>query len=107
MSQRNCFPDVFRRILLAWMLAALWEYLLLAESLRVLTDSRGLAAVSLTRVIALTALFFFALFAIARFADTRLLERRGVALVFALLTFAALTASCRSILTTAISAWNS
>ena len=59
-------PAWFRHLVLAWFLAAAVEYLLLPEELRILTELSGLAEMSLTRLLLVTAAAFGLLTAVDR-----------------------------------------
>ena len=85
--------DVIRQIILAWLIASTVEYIALPRDLRALSSLDGLAEMSLSRVIAVTAVCAIALFAIARFFDTSKIERAGILGVFATLSYFSLRAS--------------
>jgi uncharacterized membrane protein len=82
-----------RKLLLSWLLAVVVEYLLLPQTLRDLSGLQGLVAMSLTRVLVVTAVFVVVLYALRRFLNTDQAERWGVAATFAVLSALALNAS--------------
>ena len=75
-------PDVVRRGLLSWLLAANVEYLLLPAELKALTDTHGLAQISFARVLAVTAAVFLLLTAASFRLPTAHAERCGLFTVF-------------------------
>jgi len=87
--------DILRRVLLAWLLAALTEYLLLSGQLRHLDQLEGLKQMSLLRMGVITGTVTVWLCALARFANTARLERWGIVGVLALYGTVNLCASFR------------
>lgn len=88
-AKRGFFPDLIRRVLLSWLLAATVEYLLLPAQFRSLDSLRGLAEMSLVRVIVITCIGTMLLSG----CRCHRLERWGFAGVFAVLGGTALSAS--------------
>lgn len=86
-------PGIFRRIILAWLIAVTMEYFLLPGTLRDLSDSIGLAFMSFHRTIIITLSAFIFLFGVSRFVSTVIFERRCIVAVFFLLSVLALRAS--------------
>ena len=74
-----------RRVILAWLISVLTEYLILPNELRNLSTLDGLAQMSLIAVIGRTVVFAILLTGIACVAKTEKAERFGIALVFAVL----------------------
>ncbi len=85
--------DVLRKVILAWLVAALMEYLHLPESLRSLAVLDGIAQMSLTRLAANTTLGFVGLLLLSHFPISCVLERIAFPAVFAALAASALAAS--------------
>lgn len=84
------FSNVFRIILLSWLLAVTIEYWLLPESLRTLSNLNGLAQMSFPRVLVVTAAGMILLLGIARFTHTAAPERWALAGVFIFLAISVL-----------------
>ena len=85
--------DWIRKILLAWLLAALMEFLRLPEALRPLDTLGGIVHMSLPRLLVNTTLGTAGLLFLSRFSITNTLEHWGIAAVFAVLAGAALSVS--------------
>lgn len=86
-------PPWVRRLMLAWLAAAMAEYLLLPAALRELSGLAGLAQMSAGRMILVTAALFVLLAAVSRLLPTRNGERWALAAVFGVLAAASLAAS--------------
>lgn len=85
--------DLIRQLLAAWLLAVTVEYLLLPSWLRDLSGMDGLAAMSLGRVLLLTALGTVLLWGISHFVNTVAVERWCIVGIFAVLAGVSLRAS--------------
>ncbi len=89
-------PDaasVIRQLILSWLFAVTVEYIALPVDLRTLATLDGLAAMSLARVVIVTASCTVTLFALARFFDTAIIERAAILAVFVTLSYFSLRAS--------------
>ena len=87
------WPELLRRVLLSWLLAATVEFLLLPGQWRDLSELEGLAQMSLLRVLLLTAGMTVVLSLFSRSSKTRKLERWCIPAVFAVLATVALCAA--------------
>ncbi|MBR4289393.1 MAG: DUF2079 domain-containing protein [Oscillospiraceae bacterium] len=85
-------PALIRRLLLSWLTAAAGELLLLPATLRSMTDLKGLAVMSLPRLLIVTGIVFALLEGSARLMDYRA-QRWMLPGVFAVLSTAALVSS--------------
>ena len=85
--------DFVRRVVLSWFFAVFIEYIILPAGIRDLSGLEGLAAMSLFRVIGISAVCTALLFALGRFKRTANAERCGIAMVFAALATISLYAS--------------
>ena len=85
--------DLVRRFFAAWLLAVTVEYLLLPSWLRDLSGMDGLAAMSLGRVLLLTALGTVLLWGMSRFVNTVSVERWCIVGIFTALAVVSLRAS--------------
>lgn len=85
-------PALIRRLLLAWITASAGELLLLPAALRSMENLKGLAAMSLPRLLIVTAIVFALLEGISRLIHYRA-ERWMLLGVFAVLAAVSLTAS--------------
>lgn len=92
-SYRLKIPNLIRQILVAWLLAAVIEYLRLPSQLRDLSSLDGLAQMSLPRILAITCIGTGLLWLLSHFARTRTAERWSLPCIFAVLAAAALRAS--------------
>lgn len=81
---------LIRHILTAWFLSAFLEYVFLPETLLGLDHLKGLAAMSLPRLLILTALFTLLLWLLSCYRDITFWERLAVPLSFLLLMSTAL-----------------
>lgn len=91
--RRLRFPSLVRHFLTAWLVAVLFEYLLLPEHLRNLSGLQGLGQMSLLRVLAVTAAMTLLLTALACFLKIRKAERWMILILFAILAILALQSS--------------
>lgn len=85
--------DVVRKVILAWLVAALVEFLRLPKELRSLVALDGIGQMSLTRLVVNTAIFTAGLLLLGQFSVTQVLERLAFPAVFAAMAAAALTVS--------------
>jgi len=85
--------DLIRQLILSWLLAVTVEYISLPRDLRALSSLDGLAAMSLSRVIIITALCTVCLFALARFFNTARIERAAILAMYVTLSYFTLRAS--------------
>lgn len=92
-------PDIVRNILLAWLVAAMLEYLFLPEALRNLAGLEGLKHMSLSRVLVLTVLFTGVIMVLGFYIRTRVFARLGILLAFTVLAFAAIDACSTEVFT--------
>lgn len=90
---RMTIPDFIRHLILAWLLAAMTEYLILPSKLRDLGGLEGLAQMSLLRVLAITGCTAILLAGSAVCFGVRAGVRWGVMAAFAMYAVAALLAS--------------
>ena len=86
-------PGLVRKVILSWLLAVTFEYLLLPASLRGLGNLDGLAQMSFLRTIAITCGFVLLLLLISQRKDTVKIERWGIVGAFAILAAATLYSS--------------
>lgn len=86
-------PHLFRRMLLSWLTAVTMEYLLLAEELRNLSGLKGLAQMSLPRILVITAILMAVLSLLGRRRNTAKAERWAMVAIFAILSITAVSAS--------------
>lgn len=93
LQQKRNISDVFRSVLLSWLLAVVMEYLRLPGVLRDLAGLDGLAQMSLIRVIAVACGGILLLSVISRFVNPAKVERWAMVGVFGILAIAALRAS--------------
>jgi len=84
---------VFRRVMVSWMAAVFFEYVLLSAELRSLTDIEGTSQMSLLRVSVLTAAGVFLLYAVSHFRNTDRAERWVAVIVFSALALVSLYSS--------------
>lgn len=92
-SYRLKIPNLIRRILVAWLLATVIEYLHLPSQLRDLSSLDGLAQMSLPRILAITCIGTGFLCLLSCFIRTRTIERWSLPCIFAALAAAVLWAS--------------
>lgn len=85
--------DIIRHIFLAWLAAALLEFLLLPGQLRDMQTLKGLAAMSFPRLLTVTAVGALVLWGISTRLSTGIYQRWAAVAVFGLLAVLALTAS--------------
>ncbi|MBO5078065.1 MAG: DUF2079 domain-containing protein [Oscillospiraceae bacterium] len=85
--------DIIRHIFLAWLAAALLEFLLLPGQLRDMQTLKGLAAMSFPRLLTVTAIGALVLWGISTRLSTGIYQRWAAVAVFGLLAVLALTAS--------------
>lgn len=85
--------DIIRHIFLAWLAAALLEFLLLPSQLRDMQTLKGLAAMSFPRLLTVTAIGALVLWGISTRLSTGIYQRWAAVAVFGLLAVLALTAS--------------
>ena len=81
LSDRLCslpWPDLFRRMILAWLIAALIEYILLPGSLRDLSTLSSLGHMSLVRLILITAVLFLGFQFLPRGSYAKPVEQAGI-----------------------------
>lgn len=93
MKRKQAFPDLFRHLFLAWLTAALVEYLLIPRQLADLSSLEGIAAMSFPRLLVVTAVLTAGLWLVNRHISIALIERWVTVGVFALLAIMALTVS--------------
>ena len=79
--------DLFRQLILSWLIAVTLEVILLPAQLRDLTNLEGLAQMSLGRLVVVIAVITIVLFGLSRIWNTVLLERMLYPVVFACLSF--------------------
>lgn len=91
--KRISAATVVRCLVFAWLTAVLTEYWLLPKQLRDLSDLAGMAQMSLSRVIGLSAVWTLALTALSGFAITQKFLRPATAAAFAALWGTALVSS--------------
>ena len=89
-KQKYTVADLVRQLILSWLFAAFLEYLLLPAELRDLSGLKGLAQMSLTRVLVVTAMVTALLWVVSRYTKA---ERWVIVGIFGLLAVAALAAS--------------
>ncbi len=77
------WPELLRRVLLSWLLAATVEFLLLPGQWRDLSELEGLAQMSLLRVLLLTAGMTVVLSLFSRSSKTRWVQIGGIGVVLA------------------------
>lgn len=89
-TRKYTAADFVRQLVIAWLLATLLEYVLLPAGLRELSNLKGLAQMSLTRVLLVTAMVTALLWAVSRYTKA---ERWVLVSLFAMLAAASLVAS--------------
>lgn len=89
--QPQTASDMIRHLFLAWLFSALLEYLFLPQALQGMEQLKGIAAMSLPRLLILTAVFTTVLWVLSLRYQILLWERWAIAGVFLLLTAAVLT----------------
>ncbi|MBO5954102.1 MAG: DUF2079 domain-containing protein [Oscillospiraceae bacterium] len=87
------FPDLLRHVIAAWLIAVTLEFLLLPKDLHSLAGLKGLAQMSLPRVLCITAIGALLLCLAQHFVHIRTLERWVMVGTFAGLTAAVLGAA--------------
>lgn len=92
-KQNRTVCGIIRHILLGWLIAVTAEYMILSPQLRALTELKGLAQMSFTRVVFGTAVISAMLFGISCVCRIRKIERWGMATVFGLLALLSYAAS--------------
>ena len=89
----SLIPGIGRKLIFAWLIAAAFEYCLLPNAFRDLTQLGGLAQMSLPRVAGITCGVTLLLLLVSHFVDTEKFERWGLVAAYSVLAFAALKAS--------------
>jgi len=91
-DRKQVLPALLRRVLLAWLTAAAGEFLLLPDGVKTMDSLQALSAMSLPRLLIVTAIVLALLEGVSRLMDHRA-ERWMLAGVFAVLSCAALAAT--------------
>ena len=84
------WPDMFRKLLLAWPVAITVEYVLLPKDLRDLAEIDGLAQMSIVRVGCIACGMMILLLCLSRLGSCARIERIGIAVTFVLLAMTTL-----------------
>ncbi len=79
--------DLFRQLILSWLIAVTLEVILLPAQLRDLTNLEGLSQMSIGRLVVVIVAIMILLFGLSRIWNTALLERMLYPVVFACLSF--------------------
>ena len=87
------WPGMFRKLLLAWLVAITVEYVLLPKDLRNLAEVDGLAQMSIVRVGCIALGMMILLLCLSRFDSCARIERIGIAVTFAGLAITTLISS--------------
>lgn len=82
--------ELIRHLLLAWLLSAFLEYILLPEALLGMLHLNGIAAMSLPRLLILTCIFTVSLWLLSCWRDITFWERLAIPCAFLLLTATAI-----------------
>ncbi|MGN0268257.1 MAG: DUF2079 domain-containing protein [Lachnospiraceae bacterium] len=88
-----CISDITRRIILSWLLAVVIEYFILPGELRDLAELRGLAQMSLVRVIGISFCMAVLLTGLSCFVKIRTSERWSIIAAFSVLAISTWQAS--------------
>ncbi len=92
-AQKNIIPSLIRKLLLAWLTAITFEFLLLPKELQLLSKLTGIAQMSFTRVLVVTGVLWLVLCVISRFLNTGYTERWMIVTVFIVLSAVCLLSS--------------
>ena len=76
-------PGIFRKLLLAWLVAVTVEYVLLPKDLRDLAEIEGLAQMSIVRVGCIACGMMILLLCLSRYRSCARIERIGIAVTSA------------------------
>ncbi len=92
-KERMVLPNIIRRLLFAWLLAANFSYLRLSERLRKLDGTEGLKVMSFTQMVIVIVALVGLLSILSRKMNTGKMERWGIFIAFTILTAFSLRAS--------------